>query len=140
MRLLGAAIEKGLTRRIALLADGIFQAIGLEKAEILVKELLNFIEYPSADYEKVIVLVSSSERVTRAKVGRHLLANIHAIWNLAREGFMQLYGLPPSSEPSPEIAWKWTGGNPRALSLLHQSRSDPNTVLYAIIASRGLKR
>jgi len=43
-------------KRVAVLVDGVFQAIGLDKAEIYVKMLLNLIEYPPADYEKIIAI------------------------------------------------------------------------------------
>jgi len=33
--------------------------------------LLNLIEYPPGEYEKIVVLVSSSEGVTRERIGRH---------------------------------------------------------------------
>ncbi len=39
-------------RRLAILADDVFQAIGLDKASIYVKGLLGLIEYPPGDYEK----------------------------------------------------------------------------------------
>jgi len=32
--------------------------------------LLNLIEYPPGEYEKIVVLVSSSEGVTRERIGR----------------------------------------------------------------------
>jgi len=57
--------------KVAVLMDDIFQAIGLEKAEIYTKILLNLIEYPPEEYEKIAVLAVSNEGVTRARVGRH---------------------------------------------------------------------
>jgi hypothetical protein len=48
-------------RRVALLVDEVFQAIGLDRVEVYVKSLLNIIEYPPAEYEKVIAIVVGSE-------------------------------------------------------------------------------
>jgi len=69
-------VREGIKKKIALLADDVFQAIGLDKAEQLVKSLLNMIEWPSIRYEKIVVLVASSEGVTRERVGRHRWADL----------------------------------------------------------------
>jgi hypothetical protein len=44
--LAGELLKKWRRKRIALLVDEVFQAIGVGKAEIYVKTLLNLIEYP----------------------------------------------------------------------------------------------
>jgi ABC-type proline/glycine betaine transport system ATPase subunit len=54
-------------RRVALLVDEVFQAIGLDRVEVYVKSLLNIIEYPPAEYEKVIAIVVGSEGLSRNK-------------------------------------------------------------------------
>ena len=59
-----------------MLADGVFQVIGIEKAEAYVKSLLNIIEYPPEPYEKVVVVATTSEGVSRARIGRHRWAEI----------------------------------------------------------------
>jgi len=58
-------------KRVAILIDEVFQAIGLDRAEIYVKSLLNLIEYPPASYEAIVSIVATSEGITRGKIGRH---------------------------------------------------------------------
>jgi hypothetical protein len=77
-------------RRVAVLVDEVFQAIGLDKAETYVKSLLNLIEYPPASYESIVVIAATSESATREKIGRHLWALPRPMWNMSREGFEQL--------------------------------------------------
>jgi len=48
-----------------LLVDEVFQGIGLDKAEVYKKMLLNFIEYPSKSYENIVVVVATSEGLSR---------------------------------------------------------------------------
>jgi hypothetical protein len=74
-------------KRVAVLVDGVFQAIGLDKAEIYVKMLLNLIEYPPADYEKIIAIVATSEGLSRWRIGRHRWADVRPMWNMSRRGF-----------------------------------------------------
>lgn len=47
-----------------MLVDEVFQGIGLDKAEVYKKMLLNFIEYPSKSYENIVV-VATSEGLSR---------------------------------------------------------------------------
>jgi len=42
-----------------------FQAIGLERAEVYVKSLLNLIEYPPEQYERIVIIVATSEGFSR---------------------------------------------------------------------------
>ena len=46
---------------MAVLADEVFQAVGLDKADIYVKSLLNLIEYPPRSYEKIVAIAVTSE-------------------------------------------------------------------------------
>jgi hypothetical protein len=64
-------ILKKRRRKIAVIADDVFQAIGLDKAAAYVKGLLNMIEHPVYSYENVVVLVATSEGVTWEEIGRH---------------------------------------------------------------------
>jgi hypothetical protein len=57
-------LKKRGKKRIALLVDEVFQGIGLDKAEVYKKMLLNFIEYPSKSYENIVV-VATSEGLSR---------------------------------------------------------------------------
>jgi len=72
----GWIIKRFRRSRVAVLMDDIFQAVGVENAEAYVKALLNLIEWPPAEYERIVVLVASSEGVTRRRVGRHSWATI----------------------------------------------------------------
>ncbi len=125
--------------RIAVLMDDIFQAVGLDKAEIYVKTLLNLIEYPPASYEKIVVLVTSSEGVTRERVGRHSWATLRILWNMSRKGFEELYNAIPDRKPSFEDVWRAVGGNPRYLGRLFETCWSMNTVLDEIVRSRRLR-
>lgn len=126
-------------KRIAVILDDIFQAAGLERAEIYVKMLLNMIEYPPADYEKIVAIVGSSEGVTRYRVGRHNWAYIYMIWNMSREGFRELYEQIPRPKPDFDTVWNLTGGNPRYLGELYQFGWDADGVIDSIIEKRGLR-
>jgi len=75
-------------RKVAVIADDIFQAIGLGKSAAYVKGLLNMIEHPQYKYENIVVLVATSEGVSRREIGGHRWARLMPMWNMARDGFM----------------------------------------------------
>jgi len=132
-------VVKRLPRpRVAVLMDDIFQAVGLDRAEAYVKTLLNLIEWPPAEYERIIVLVTSSEGVTRTRVGRHRWAEILTMWNMPLEGFGELYNLLPEPKPSLEAVWRLTGGNPKALEELYRENWSADRVTNKIILGRGV--
>jgi hypothetical protein len=64
-------ILKKRRRKIAIIADDVFQAIGLDKAAAYVKGLLNTIEHPVYRYENIVVLVATSEGISRREIERH---------------------------------------------------------------------
>ncbi len=134
----GEAMRRLGRPRLAILMDDIFQAVGVDKAEIYVKALLNLIEYPPADYDKVVVLVASSEGVTRERVGRHRWAAMRIMWNMPRDGFAQLYNILPGPKPPPEEAWRWTGGNPEVLEGLFRAGWNMDVVVDGIVGERGV--
>jgi aspartate/methionine/tyrosine aminotransferase len=74
-------------RKITLLIDEVFQAIGLDKVEVYVKSLLNLIEYPPESYENIVIIVATSKGLSRWRIGRHLWAEIKPVWNMSRRGF-----------------------------------------------------
>jgi len=119
--------------------DDIFQAIGLDKAEIYTKILLNLIEYPSGDYEKIVILVSSSEGVTRTRIGRHLWSDIQLMWNMPREGFEELYNVLPDPKPPFKEVWKITGGNPRIFEKFYSSRWSVEDIMDWFMRNKKLK-
>jgi len=131
------ALKRG-KRRITILADDAFQAVGVDKAELLVKTMLNLIEYPSADYDKIVVLVASSEGVTRERVGRHRWAELRVMWNMPRSGFEKLYDVLPSPKPPFDEAWRLTGGNPDALERLFGTGWDVERVVEDLAVDKGL--
>jgi len=139
VEILYTAIRRGIRKRIAFLADDVFQAVGVDKAEQLVKALLNMIEWPPVEYEKIVVLVSSSEGVTRERIGRHRWATFRLMWNMSREGFEELYRLLPDPKPSFEDVWRITGGNPAALEQLYSYGWRLDDVVADFIRSRKLR-
>jgi len=126
-------------RRIAVLIDDVFQAVGLDKAETYVKELLGLIEHPPASYDNIVVIVATSEGVTRERIGRHRWAILRPIWNMSREGFEELLEKIPGTKPSTDDLWMITGGNPDALRRLYQTNWDINSVVKDVITSRKLE-
>jgi len=131
-------VREGIKKKIALLADDVFQAIGLDKAEQLVKSLLNMIEWPSIRYEKIVVLVASSEGVTRERVGRHRWADLFIMWNMPKEGFKRLYDLLPGPKSSFEEVWRLTGGNPKILEELYRLNWSVEAAVSRIVRGKLL--
>jgi predicted AAA+ superfamily ATPase len=93
-------LKKWKRKRIAVLVDEVFQAIGIEKSEAYVKALLNTIEYPPEPYEKIVIVAATSEGFSRWRIGRHLWAWIRPMWNMPRKGFEELYEKIPGPKPS----------------------------------------
>jgi hypothetical protein len=124
--------------KIAIVADDVFQAIGLDKAAAYVKGLLNMIEHPVYSYEKIVVLVATSEGVTRVEIGRHFWAELRPMWNMPREGFQQLYEKLPGPKPPFDDVWRWTGGNPRMLRRLYEYGWDVESVVGGIALEKRL--
>jgi hypothetical protein len=131
-------VLKKRTRKIAIIADDVFQAIGLDKAAAYVKGLLNMIEHPVYRYENIVVLVATSEGVSRREIGRHFWAQLRPMWNMPKEGFQQLYEKLPGQKPPFEEAWRWTGGNPRMLGRLYSSGWAVGRVAEDVIREKGL--
>jgi len=134
----GWIIKRFRRAKVAVLMDDIFQAVGVENAEAYVKALLNLIEWPPAEYDKIVVLVASSEGVTRGRVGRHRWATIKVMWNMAKKGFEQLYEQLPGPKPPFDEVWKWAGGNPDALEGLFETGWDAEQLTKALFVSKGL--
>ncbi len=126
--------------RVALIVDDVFQAIGLRKAEAYVKALLNLIEYPPSDYENIIVLLSSSEGLTRDVIGRHRWARITGMWNMDKNGFKELYTQIPGDKPPLNHLWQLTGGNPWILARLYEVDWNYNMVISQLARERGIRQ
>jgi len=133
-------LKKWRRKRIALLVDEVFQAIGIEKSETYVKELLNIIEYPPESYENIVVIAATSEGLSRWRIGRHLWAWIMPMWNMSRKGFEELYEKIPKPKPDFDEIWRLTGGNPRMLSMFYQAKWSVDRVIEDIVRSRGVSK
>jgi energy-coupling factor transporter ATP-binding protein EcfA2 len=132
-------IKRWRRKRVALLVDEVFQSIGIERAEIYTKMLLNLIEHPPGDYEKIVAVVTTSEGVSRGRISRHLWADVRPMWNISKKGFEELYEELPSSKPSFEDVWRLAGGNPRVLELLHQLSWSAEKAVEKIVEVKKLR-
>ena len=126
-------------KKIAVLVDDVFQGIGLDKAAIYVKELLGLIEYPPKSYDKIVVIVATSEGLSRREIGRHRWANILPMWNMSREGFRELYELLPGEKPSFDDIWRVAGGNPGLLAEFYKAEWSIDRVMDMIIREKKLR-
>ena len=86
-----------------------------------------------------MVLIASSEGLSREYLGRHGWSSNLFIWNMCKEGFEELYTQIPADKPSVNTAWRLSGGNPRMLSILHTYGWEESRVISNVIASRNLK-
>jgi len=125
-------------KRVAVLVDEIFQAVGLDKAEIYVKMLLNLIEYPPEIYERIVAVVAASEGLTRSRIGRHRWADLMSMWNMSRDGFKELYEKIPEPKPEFEYVWELTGGNPDVLRRLYRAGWSVEKVITECIAGKEI--
>jgi energy-coupling factor transporter ATP-binding protein EcfA2 len=126
-------------RRVAVLVDDAFQAIGLDRAAAYVKSLLGLIEYPPESYEKIVAIVATSEGLSRREIGRHRWAELKPMWNMSREGFERLYEQLPGPKPSFEEAWRLTGGNPHLLRELYRKQWNVDKVVAEILETKALR-
>ena len=138
--IIDVAVELIKRRRgkVAILADDVFQAIGLGEAASYVKALLGVIEYPPASYEKIVAVVATSEGVTRWEIGRHRWADLSPMWNMPKEGFRELYDQLPGGKPPFEEVWRATGGNPKLLGELYEAGWDVDGVVERLVERKGL--
>ena len=129
-----------LRGRVAVLVDEVFQAVGLGRAGIYVKSLLNLIEYPPKSYEKIVVIAATSEDLSRVEIGRHRWAELTPMWNMSRKGFEELYEQlrGKSSMPSFEDVWRITGGNPDVLARLYQAEWSADRVIARLVKVKNL--
>jgi energy-coupling factor transporter ATP-binding protein EcfA2 len=131
-------LKRWKRKRIAVLVDDVFQAIGIERSEAYVKALLNTIEYPPEPYEKIVIIVATSEGASRARIGRHRWAEITPMWNMSRKGFGELYEKIPGTKPSFDEVWRLTGGNPDMLRRLYLSKWSVADVIKSLIKLKKL--
>jgi len=129
---------KARKAKVAVLADDVFQAIGLGNAAAYVKGLLNMIEHPLYDYEKMVVVAVTSEGLSRREIGRHRWAELKPVWNMSKRGFEELYEKIPGPKPCIEDVWRLAGGNPWMLSQLYQAAWDAKVVLGELARRKRL--
>jgi hypothetical protein len=127
-------------RRVAILVDDVFQAIGLDKAAMYVKSLLNLIEYPPGSYERVLTVVTTSEGISRREIGRHRWADLIPMWNMPRDGFRELYDQVPGGKPDFDDVWRLTGGNPKMFAELYNTNWDTRRIIMKLIEDKGITR
>ncbi|MGC8583474.1 MAG: ATP-binding protein [Thermoproteus sp.] len=127
-------------RKVAVLVDDVFSAIGLDKAAIYVKSMLGLIEHPPGEYEKVVAVAAASEGTSLREIGRHSWAATDLMWNMSMDGFRQLYDQLPGGKPPLEEAFKLTGGNPRILERLYEAGWDVDKVAADMAREKGLSR
>jgi len=125
-------------KRVAVLIDDAFQAIGLDKAATYVKALLGLTEHPPEGCERVVAIATTSEGVSRAEIGRHRWAELRGMWNMSRKGFEELYEKLSSPKPDFEEVWRLTGGNPDALAKLYRAKWDVDAVVKGLVTSKRL--
>jgi len=125
-------------RKVAVLVDDVFQAIGIDKAARYVKGLLGLVEYPPEGYEKIVVIAATSEGFSRREIGRHRWAEIMPMWNMCEKGFRELYEEIPNPKPEFEDVWRLTGGNPDMLSKLYEAEWSVNRVITKLIGSKEI--
>jgi hypothetical protein len=133
-------LKRWKKKRIAFLVDDVFQAIGLDKAEMYTKMLLNIIEYPPEPYEKIVIIAATSEGFSRWRIGRHRWAWIMPMWNMPKKGFEELYEKILGPKPSFDEIWRLTGGNPEVLKTLYINKWNIEQVTNVIIRSKRIHR
>ncbi len=126
-------------RKVAVLVDDAFQAIGLDRAAMYVKSLLGLTEHPPEGCEKVVAIATTSEGFSRWEIGRHRWAEITPTWNMSKKGFEELYEKIPNPKPGFEDVWRLTGGNPEALARLYEAKWNVGTVVERLVRTKRLR-
>ena len=105
-------------RHIVIAIDDVSRVIGLNEIEWYVKWLYNSICKISEEYQpkSILIIVTTSEGVSRKLIARHRHALIYLIWNLEYEAFQELAKqLNPPNKDIIDKTWELTGGNPSKL-------------------------
>ncbi len=139
VELAGLLLDRLKRPRLALLLDDVFQAIGVDRVELYAKSLLNLIEHPPREYEKIVVIIASSEGVSRRRLSRHMWTLQYTLWNLPRHALELLLEQIPGGGLHADEAWRFTGGNGRVLRLLYELGWDAERTLETLIEARRLR-
>jgi KaiC/GvpD/RAD55 family RecA-like ATPase len=124
--------------RLAVIVDDAFQYLDKREAALIIKGMLELIEHPPEHYEKIVILIATSEGLSRSEIGHHRWAHIMPMWNMPREGFQQLYEKVPGPKPPFNEVWKWAGGNPNVLRELYMAGWSRDAVVAQLIREKRL--
>lgn len=105
-------------KHVVIAVDDVSRALGLDSIGVYVKNLLNLLEEIMSTYgaSTALVVVTTSEGVSRDEVAKHTYASLAMIWNLMKEPFSELAKqLSPPNQEVVERTWYLTSGNPRML-------------------------
>jgi hypothetical protein len=82
--------------KLAIIVDDAFQYVGDREVAFFVKGMLEIIECPLGDYEKVVAIAATSEGFSRREIRRHKWAAIRPMWNMSKKEFEELYEKLPN--------------------------------------------
>ncbi len=105
-------------RKVFIVVDDVYQALGLERAEEYAKRLYELQHrLYSAGASSTVIVMATSEGVSRRLLSRHTYTLPLMVWNMDYNGFQDLLAQvdPPLGY---DTLWRLSGGNPRALSQL----------------------
>jgi len=129
-------------KKLAIVVDDAFQYLGLREATAFVKGILEIIEHPDVEYERIVAIIATSEGLSRYEIGRHRWALIRPMWNMCKRGFEELYELIQKrvlgNTPNFDDVWRLTGGNPDIFLRLYQARWNVDEVIDDVIKSKKL--
>jgi len=125
-------------RRLAVIVDDAFQFTGAHTASLFVKGLLELIEHPDEEYEKIVAIAATSEGFSRREIGRHRWALLKPMWNMGKKGFEELYEKILGEKPPFEDVWRLAGGNPDVLRKLYQANWSVEKVIADYLESKEI--
>jgi len=131
-------VLKQKRERLAIVIDDVFQYTTPREAALLVKGLLNVIEYPPESYESVVAIAATSEGLSRYEIGKHRWGDLVPMWNMAKRGFEELYEKISKPKPGFDEVWMFTGGNPGTLRSLYQFNWNTDIFVKKFIDVKGL--
>jgi hypothetical protein len=113
-------------RKVAVLVDEVFQAVGLDKAGLYVKSLLKLIEYPLRSNAKIITIADTSVGVTKEEISRHLKQSPSQGLDMGADAPMLKAPVAnltqKSSRPAPSFNSITTGPREGLPALLHKAK------------------
>ena len=104
--------------RIFIAVDDVSKVIGLGKIDLYIKWLYELLWRIRTEHKpkSILIVATTSEASSLRAIAKHSYADVRLIWNLNEVDFWKLASqLNPPSDSDVEMAWKYTGGNPRML-------------------------